>query len=184
MYDEISSDENCTRNGQGSALTSFRIIDILSSKFGSEADRTEYESAEDVEEVDVENDTVMSKEQQLLWPAWVYCTRYSDRPSAGPRARRSRKKDGHKRPRTAFSSEQLKALQDEFEKHQYLTEERRIVLSKELDLSVSQIKVWFQNKRAKIKKISGVRNTLAAQLMAQGLYNHCAADDSGFSTVK
>lgn len=46
------------------------------SKFGSEADRTEYESAEDVEEVDVENDTVMSKEQQLLWPAWVYCTRY------------------------------------------------------------------------------------------------------------
>jgi hypothetical protein len=20
---------------------------------------------------------------QLLWPAWVYCTRYSDRPSSG-----------------------------------------------------------------------------------------------------
>lgn len=24
-----------------------------------------------------------SESQQLLWPAWVYCTRYSDRPSSG-----------------------------------------------------------------------------------------------------
>ena len=34
--------------------------------------------------------------------------------------------------------------------------------------------ILFQNKRAKIKKISGVRNNLATQLMAQGLYNHCS----------
>ena len=40
---------------------------------------------------------------------------------------------------------QLKFLfQSEFEKHQYLTEERRLTLSNELNLSVSQIKVWFQ----------------------------------------
>ena len=30
----------------------------------------------------------------MIWPAWVYCTRYSDRPSAGPRAKRTRKKEG------------------------------------------------------------------------------------------
>ena len=47
----------------------------------------------------------------MVWPAWVYCTRYSDRPSAGPRAKRTRKKDGLKRPRTAFSNEQLSSLQ-------------------------------------------------------------------------
>ena len=35
-------------------------------------------------------------------------------------------------------------FQSEFEKHQYLTEERRLTLSNELNLSVSQIKVWFQ----------------------------------------
>jgi homeobox protein engrailed len=30
----------------------------------------------------------------------------------------------------------------------------------------------MQNKRAKMKKSSGIRNSLALQLMAQGLYNH------------
>merc|ERR1712156_831124 len=28
-----------------------------------------------------------------LWPAWVFCTRYSDRPSSGPRIRKIKKKD-------------------------------------------------------------------------------------------
>nr|CAI5843107.1 unnamed protein product [Callosobruchus analis] len=39
-----------------------------------------------------------------LWPAWVYCTRYSDRPSSGPRSRRIKKQSKSspedKRPRT------------------------------------------------------------------------------------
>ena len=44
-----------------------------------------------------------------------------------------------------LNNNSLKFLfQSEFEKHQYLTEERRLTLSNELHLSVSQIKVWFQ----------------------------------------
>uniref|UniRef100_A0A182QRZ8 Homeobox protein engrailed-like n=1 Tax=Anopheles farauti TaxID=69004 RepID=A0A182QRZ8_9DIPT len=112
-----------------------------------------------------------------LWPAWVYCTRYSDRPSSGPRYRRTKqpKEKGdseEKRPRTAFSNAQLQRLKNEFNENRYLTEKRRQTLSAELGLNEAQIKIWFQNKRAKIKKSSSEKNPLALQLMAQGLYNH------------
>uniref|UniRef100_A0A8C2XDN2 Homeobox protein engrailed-like n=1 Tax=Cyclopterus lumpus TaxID=8103 RepID=A0A8C2XDN2_CYCLU len=116
-----------------------------------------------------------SLSQPLLWPAWVYCTRYSDRPSSGPRTRKLKKsKSGKedKRPRTAFTAEQLQRLKTEFQVNRYITEQRRQALAQELSLNESQIKIWFQNKRAKIKKASGFKNGLALQLMAQGLYNH------------
>ncbi|XP_066602265.1 segmentation polarity homeobox protein engrailed-like [Prorops nasuta] len=121
--------------------------------------------------------------KQMLWPAWVYCTRYSDRPSSGrsPRTRRVKRSGDtrgngatpeEKRPRTAFSGEQLARLKREFAENRYLTERRRQQLSRDLGLNEAQIKIWFQNKRAKIKKASGQKNPLALQLMAQGLYNH------------
>ncbi|KAM7401430.1 hypothetical protein PAMA_005569 [Pampus argenteus] len=122
-----------------------------------------------------------SAAKQMLWPAWVYCTRYSDRPSSGPRSRKPKKaptpsKDD-KRPRTAFTTEQLHRLKTEFQNNRYLTEQRRQSLAGELGLNESQIKIWFQNKRAKIKKAAGNKNSLALHLMAQGLYNHSAAKD-------
>ncbi|KZS03509.1 Homeobox engrailed-like protein [Daphnia magna] len=108
------------------------------------------------------------------WPAWIFCTRYSDRPSSGPRLRRTKKDRNaeEKRPRTAFTSEQLARLKNEFTENRYLNEKRRQELANELQLHENQIKIWFQNKRAKIKKTTGQKNPLALQLMAQGLYNH------------
>ena len=99
----------------------------------------------------------------------------------GPRSRKPKKKAASsssssskedKRPRTAFTAEQLQRLKTEFQTNRYLTEQRRQSLATELGLNESQIKIWFQNKRAKIKKASGTKNTLALHLMAQGLYNH------------
>ncbi|MBN3288365.1 HME2B protein, partial [Polyodon spathula] len=116
--------------------------------------------------------------QPMLWPAWVYCTRYSDRPSSGPRSRKPKKKTASKedkRPRTAFTAEQLQRLKAEFQTNRYLTEQRRQALAQELSLNESQIKIWFQNKRAKIKKSTGNKNALALHLMAQGLYNHATS---------
>lgn len=95
--------------------------------------------------------------------------------TAGPRTRKLKKsKSGKedKRPRTAFTTEQLQRLKTEFQVNRYITEQRRQSLAQELNLNESQIKIWFQNKRAKIKKASGFKNGLALQLMAQGLYNH------------
>ncbi|XP_030016992.1 homeobox protein engrailed-2b-like [Sphaeramia orbicularis] len=120
--------------------------------------------------------------KSMLWPAWVYCTRYSDRPSSGPRSRKPKKaptpSKEDKRPRTAFTAEQLHRLKTEFQNNRYLTEQRRQTLARDLGLNESQIKIWFQNKRAKIKKASGNKNSLALHLMAQGLYNHTTAKDA------
>ena len=77
-----------------------------------------------------------------------------------------------KRPRTAFSSEQLARLRKEFDDNRYLNEDRRRALANELGLNETQIKIWFQNKRAKLKKASGSKGDLAKMLAAQGLYNH------------
>uniref|UniRef100_A0A2C9JSE6 Homeobox domain-containing protein n=1 Tax=Biomphalaria glabrata TaxID=6526 RepID=A0A2C9JSE6_BIOGL len=130
---------------------------------------------------DNNSDKTDSKEkgQNPLWPAWVFCTRYSDRPSSGPRSRKPKrnKAQDEKRPRTAFTNDQLQRLKREFDDCRYLTETRRKNLADELGLTESQIKIWFQNKRAKIKKTVGSRNPLALQLMEQGLYNHSTVKD-------
>ena len=77
-----------------------------------------------------------------------------------------------KRPRTAFTSDQLKRLRQEFTANRYLTEERRKNLCSELGLSENQLKIWFQNKRAKVKKSCDQKGVLAVALSQQGIYNH------------
>ncbi|KAF8789801.1 Homeobox protein engrailed-2a like protein [Argiope bruennichi] len=109
------------------------------------------------------------------WPVWVYCSRYSARPSSGPRSRRQSRKmqsNDEKRCRTAFTMFQLNKLHMAFESNPYLCEKRRNELARDLQLSESQVKIWFQNRRAKVKKASGSKNRLAALLKEQGLYNH------------
>ncbi len=94
----------------------------------------------------------------------------------GPRCRKPRKKvvekADDKRPRTAFSTSQLQRLRQEFDDNHYLSEQRRISLARDLNLNESQVKIWFQNKRAKLKKSTGLKNPLAMRLIAEGLYNH------------
>ncbi|GFQ77568.1 homeobox protein GBX-2 [Trichonephila clavata] len=60
--------------------------------------------------------------------------------------------DRRKRPRTAFTSSQIKALEAEFEKNKYLSVSKRLQLAKTLKLSETQIKIWFQNRRTKWKR--------------------------------
>ena len=89
----------------------------------------------------------------------------------GPRSRRIKKPERdrsqpiEKRPRTAFNADQLGRLKKEFDDNRYLTEERRRALATELGLNENQIKIWFQNKRAKIKKSTGQKGELAQMLM-------------------
>lgn len=54
--------------------------------------------------------------------------------------------EDEKRPRTAFTVEQLDRLKQQFIDSRYLTEKRRQELAHELGLNESQIKIWFQVK--------------------------------------
>ena len=57
-----------------------------------------------------------------------------------------------KRMRTIFTVEQLERLEREFTRQQYMVGGQRFYLSKELGLTETQVKVWFQNRRIKWRK--------------------------------
>ncbi|KAL4231546.1 Homeobox protein emx2 [Mactra antiquata] len=57
-----------------------------------------------------------------------------------------------KRIRTAFSPSQLLQLEKSFEKSHYVVGQERKDLANELQLTETQVKVWFQNRRTKYKR--------------------------------
>ncbi|CAL4086773.1 unnamed protein product [Meganyctiphanes norvegica] len=59
-----------------------------------------------------------------------------------------------KRIRTAFSPTQLLKLEQSFEKNQYVVGAERKTLAQNLNLSETQVKVWFQNRRTKEKRVT------------------------------
>lgn len=77
-----------------------------------------------------------------------------------------------KRPRTAFTTSQIKALESEFERSKYLSVAKRTQLAKTLKLSETQIKIWFQNRRTKWKRKYSTDLEILAQQYYQsmGLY--------------
>lgn len=57
-----------------------------------------------------------------------------------------------KKSRVLFSQWQINELEKLFKKQKYVTSNERELISKRLKLHANQVKIWFQNRRYKIKK--------------------------------
>uniref|UniRef100_A0A1I7WMU5 Homeobox domain-containing protein n=1 Tax=Heterorhabditis bacteriophora TaxID=37862 RepID=A0A1I7WMU5_HETBA len=66
--------------------------------------------------------------------------------------KRARKAMGDRKPRQAYTARQLERLENEFQSDKYLSVNKRVQLSQSLNLTETQIKTWFQNRRTKWKK--------------------------------
>ncbi|XP_021251194.1 NK1 transcription factor-related protein 1 [Numida meleagris] len=79
-----------------------------------------------------------------------------------------------RRARTAFTYEQLVALENKFKSTRYLSVCERLNLALSLSLTETQVKIWFQNRRTKWKKQNPGADT-SAPTGGGGLRNVTAA---------
>ncbi|XP_057329348.1 homeobox even-skipped homolog protein 2-like [Microplitis mediator] len=82
-----------------------------------------------------------------------------------------------KRVRTIFTAEQLERLEGEFARTQYMVGPERLYLAHSLRLTEAQVKVWFQNRRIKWRKVHHEQQTQRVNELRQRSLSSLEDDD-------
>ncbi|PIO76254.1 chitin binding Peritrophin-A domain protein [Teladorsagia circumcincta] len=75
-----------------------------------------------------------------------------------------RSQQQRRKPRVLFTQRQVNELEERFKRQRYVTASEREELANRLGLSATQVKIWFQNRRYKCKRLAQDRTLQLSQL--------------------
>ncbi|GLH09841.1 Homeobox protein Hmx, partial [Gryllus bimaculatus] len=84
-----------------------------------------------------------------------------------------------KKARTTFTGRQIFELEKQFELKKYLSSSERAEMAKLLNVTETQVKIWFQNRRTKWKKQDNISNAEAAEHKNQSTGKHETGGSGG-----